>query len=132
MTSIMKRGGRLRWWSLALGLGLTGCKNDNPNYCPGANANNNCAEIDAPAPRCATADDCASPTGACDVASGACAAAAEVAYVAPTGTDNAQCTQAMPCTEIAKALMTNRPYLKLSGETTEQVTITGKPVTLLA
>ena len=79
---------------------------------------------------CSAHSDCA----ASDVClpSGACAAAAEVAYVAPTGTDNAQCTQAMPCTEIAKALMTNRPYLKLSGETTEQVTITGKTVTLLA
>jgi hypothetical protein len=79
---------------------------------------------------CAAHADCAS--AAC-LEDGACAAAEEVAYVSPAGTDNEQCTQAAPCTRLTKALATLRPYVKLSGTTSESVTITdGRRVTLLA
>jgi hypothetical protein len=65
---------------------------------------------------------------------GSCADAGQVAYVepAPTGTDNASCTQAMPCTKVASALQTGRPYVKLEGVTDEQVTLNNRNVTLLA
>jgi hypothetical protein len=65
---------------------------------------------------------------------GSCADAGQVAYVepAPGGTDNNNCTQAMPCTVIAKAVATGRPYVKLKGTTDEQVTLNNRNVTLLA
>jgi len=58
-----------------------------------------------------------------------------VAYVAPapTGTDNPDCTQAMPCTLVRKALNTGRRYVKFTGTTNEAVTVdSGKVVTFLA
>lgn len=64
---------------------------------------------------------------------GSCGDDANVAYVDPAGTDNASCTNAMPCTLVSKALATNRPYVKLTGTTDEAVTIdSGRVVTFLA
>jgi len=65
---------------------------------------------------------------------GACADEGAVAYVSPTGTDNATCSRTMPCTNVTKALATGLPYIKLIGTTDEGATITvdGKSVTFLA
>jgi hypothetical protein len=65
---------------------------------------------------------------------GSCADPVQVAYVAPTGTDNASCTKSTPCTKVAKALATTRPYVKLAGSTDEggTLTIDNRNVTLLA
>lgn len=64
---------------------------------------------------------------------GACADAAEVAYVrSPGGTDNPTCSLAAPCTKIAAALATNRPYVKLHGRLDEEVAIVDRNVTILA
>jgi Right handed beta helix region len=64
--------------------------------------------------------------------SGACGDPAQVAYVSPTGSDNSTCTKALPCLEVLKALEINRPFIKLTGTTNEQVTIVDQNVTLLA
>jgi hypothetical protein len=64
---------------------------------------------------------------------GSCADAGQVAYVDPAGTDNNACTKDMPCTKVAKALATNRPYVKFHGTTNEAVTVNGgRSVTFLA
>lgn len=155
---------------------------DDPYYCPGANPNNNCAEIDAgtDGPKaCTSSSDCAAPTSVCDLEGsstcvqctpseddacqgstpvcgserscrgciahdecasnaclpdGSCADDASIAYVDPTGTDNASCTRSTRCTKITKALATNRPFVKLTGATDEggTVTIDSRNVTLLA
>jgi hypothetical protein len=55
-----------------------------------------------------------------------------VAYVDPTGSDNNNCTFAMPCTEVSKALATGRSYVKLAGTTNEQVTLVNRNITFLA
>src|SRR5262245_22133950 len=134
---------------------VAGCTR-NPNYCPGANPNNNCAEIDAPPEGACTGDgDCGGATPVCDVAArtcvectperaerctgatpvcgtggtcracashtecasaacrpdGACAAEADVAYVAAGG-GGAACTRAVPCGTLAAGLATGRPIVK--------------------
>ena len=64
---------------------------------------------------------------------GSCADGSNVAYVDPGGSDNANCTIQMPCTKVAKALATNRPYVKFHGTTDEGVTVNGgRTVTFLA
>ncbi len=78
---------------------------------------------------CAAHADC--PAAAC-LPDGSCGTDANVAYVDPTGTDNALCTKAMACTKVAKALATGRPFVKFTGTTNEQVAITSQNVTLLA
>jgi hypothetical protein len=78
---------------------------------------------------CTTHDDCDSK--AC-LPDGSCGTDSNVAYVDPTGTDNAMCTQAMRCTKVAKALATNRTYVKFSGSTNDEVSINNRDVTLLA
>jgi hypothetical protein len=79
---------------------------------------------------CSKHSDCAS--AAC-LPDGACGSDSNVAYVAPTGTDNDQCTKAAPCTKVAKALATTRPFVKLSGVTDEAVTVEGgRQVSFLA
>lgn len=78
---------------------------------------------------CAAHTECASAACAPD---GSCADEAQVAYVDPEGTDNAECTAAAPCTRIAQALATSRPYLKLRGTTDEGVVIEERDVTFLA
>ena len=79
---------------------------------------------------CSKHSDCAS--AAC-LPDGACGSDTNVAYVAPTGTDNGECTKAVPCTKVAKALATMRPFVKLSGVTDEAVTVEGgRQVSFLA
>ena len=160
-----------------LSFGLVACKNDNPNYCEGANANNNCAEVDATVGGCTSSAECAAPTAVCDVGgtntcvactpaeaeactgttpvcgsdnacqactthaecsasdvclpTGACADATTVAYVAPGGSGTT-CTQAAPCNKLGAALLTDRPYVKMTGTINDQVTLTNKTVTVLA
>jgi hypothetical protein len=68
---------------------------------------------------------------------GSCAEPSQVAYVKPPalgGTDNPSCTLAMPCTKVASALQTGRPYLKLAGTNDEggTLSIDSRNVTLLA
>jgi hypothetical protein len=86
-------------------------------------------EGDLGCPRCSDHADCTT-SNVC-LPDGSCADPSQVAYVDPSGTDNAQCSLATPCTRVAAALATNRPYLKLRGTTDEAVTI-GRDVTLLA
>jgi hypothetical protein len=80
---------------------------------------------------CSAHSDCSS--SAC-LPDGSCADVGQTAYVepAPVGTDNDTCTFAAPCTVIAKAVATGRPYLKLKGTTNEQVTLNNRNVTILA
>ncbi len=89
------RGWPFAGWSLLLGLSLGGCWKDNPNYCEGA-PNNSCALLDAAAPRCATDDDCAAPTGACDVPSGVCVECTADDATACTGTTPV-CADTLTC-----------------------------------
>lgn len=68
---------------------------------------------------------------------GTCADPGQVAYVRPAalgGTDNSNCTLAMPCTKVAGALATGRAYVKFAGTTDEggTVSIDNRNVTLLA
>lgn len=65
---------------------------------------------------------------------GSCGDESQVAYVDPSSSDNNECSKAMPCTRIAKALATGRPYVKLKGTTDVggTATIDGQAVTLLA
>ncbi|MCW5803955.1 MAG: right-handed parallel beta-helix repeat-containing protein [Deltaproteobacteria bacterium] len=78
---------------------------------------------------CVAHSECS--TAAC-LSDGTCALSPSVAYVDPSGTDNATCTQATPCTSVAKALATNRPFVKFKGATDEAVTLNGQDVTFLA
>ena len=78
---------------------------------------------------CTTHSECAS--NAC-LPDGSCGDDSKVAYVDPTGTDNATCTKATPCTKVAKALATLHPFVKFHGSTNEQVSINNQSVTLLA
>jgi hypothetical protein len=64
---------------------------------------------------------------------GSCGDDTSVAYVepAPAGTDNTNCTKLTPCTTVAKALATNRRFVKFHGTIDEVVSI-NQNVTLLA
>jgi len=104
------------------------CTQAEPSACTGSTPV--CGDDDA-CRACAAHTECAS--AAC-LPDGSCADEGQVAYVAPTGTNNTSCTRAQPCTKIASALATNRPYVKLSGTTDEgnTVTINNQNVTLIA
>src|SRR5262249_32443010 len=58
---------------------------------------------------CAAHPEC-SMSRAC-LPDGSCGTDANVAYVDPTGTDNNVCSHAMPCTLVAKALATGKPFV---------------------
>lgn len=72
---------------------------------------------------------------------GGCAEQKDVAYVSTgtDGTDNTMCTVAAPCTSLAKALATGRPYIRLRGDIplnaplaiSQKVTIYGTKTTRL-
>jgi hypothetical protein len=162
---------------------VTACSTRDPNFCPGANPNDNCHEADADATRCTSNAECSAPAAVCDVGGmmkcvqctaaedaactgttpacggdnacracaahvecrgsdaclpdGKCADPGQVAYVKPPslgGTDNPSCTFAMPCTKVASALQTGRPYVKLAGTNDEggTLTIDNSNVTLIA
>jgi hypothetical protein len=64
---------------------------------------------------CSSQSDC--PTSACELsgsAAGSCAASAEVAWVAGTGTGTA-CTMPEPCATVTAALATHLPYIRVIG-----------------
>jgi hypothetical protein len=90
-------------------------------------------------PICGSNDTCRScpahtecPSDVC-LPDGSCSDGSDIAYIDPGGSDNAICTKAMPCTRVAKALATNRPFIKFHGSTTEAVTVAGgRDVTFLA
>jgi hypothetical protein len=49
---------------LSVGLGLLACYRTDPNYCPGA-LHNNCLNVDAAPPRCASDQECPAPLPVC-------------------------------------------------------------------
>src|SRR4051812_9030526 len=58
---------------VTIALLVAGCaKQDNPFWCPGANPDQNCAEIDAGPTRCTDNTQCGSPTGICDTTTMTC------------------------------------------------------------
>jgi len=68
---------------------VAGClRKDNPNYCPGLNANNNCAEGDAGVRSCTENSQCSAPAPICDVQAQTC--------VQCTTAQPAACTGATP------------------------------------
>jgi len=76
---------------------------------------------------CTAHADC--PSDVC-LPDGSCAAAVEVSYVAPTGTDpvgatDAPCSQAAPCATVAGALLSKelRPTIKVRGSISKSTTI---------
>ena len=90
-------------------------------------------------PVCSADDTCHACTAHSDCASnaclpdGSCGTDSNVAYVDPSGSDNTTCSKVMPCTKVAKALATNRPYVKFAGTTDEAVTVNAaRHVTFLA
>lgn len=89
---------------------VAGCvKKDNPNYCPGLNADNNCAEGDAGILPCSDNSQCSAPVAICDTQRMAC--------VQCTPTQTSACTKATPicgmdercrgCTSHAECPMSN-------------------------
>jgi hypothetical protein len=82
---------------------------------------------------CTTHTDCTA-SNVC-LPDGSCAQPDKVAYVsaAPGGTDNPMCSLATPCTRVAAALATGRPYVKFHGVIDEAVSVNGgRSVTFLA
>jgi hypothetical protein len=80
---------------------------------------------------CVKNADCV-PSNVC-LPNGVCGDDGNVAYVDPAmGTDNADCTSAMPCDTVAAALATKKPNIKLTGTIDEAVAIASRAVTLIA
>lgn len=80
---------------------------------------------------CSAHSDCASTSNVC-LPSGACSDGTNVAYVAPTGTDNPTCSKATPCATLQQAIG-KQPFIKMSGATPGNVSINiNQPVTILA
>lgn len=79
---------------------------------------------------CTTHSDCGWISSVCRP-DGACAAESEVAYVEPGGVGTL-CMKGLPCT-LQAALGTNRPYIKVMGTITENVTVNvANAITILA
>ncbi len=91
-------------------------------------------------PTCGSDDTCrgceahAECNSAACLPDGSCGAESAVAYVDASGTDNATCTRATPCTKLTSAVATGRAYVKITGTINEggTVTIDNHDVTLLA
>ncbi len=85
---------------------------------------------DAGPPACAKHSDCGSSVCLPD---SSCAAATDVAYVDPMGTDAMECTKEAPCPSLQVALSTKRPYVRMTGSsvTGETIRITNQNVTVL-
>ncbi len=107
------------------------CTPDQAGACSGATPA--CGE-DRTCRACRAHAEC--PGSAACLPDGTCADPAQVAYVQPTslgGTDNTSCMLTFPCTKVARALATGRPYVKLAGTTDEAVIVQGaQVVTFLA
>lgn len=89
-------------------------------------------------PACGTDGTCQACTqhNQCDsgvcLLDGTCGDSANVAYVDPRGSGDA-CTREVPCASFAKALSTDRLYIKTTSTVKENVTINrGKPVIIFA
>lgn len=78
---------------------------------------------------CVSHTEC--PSQAC-LPSGECGGDDVVAYVDPQATAITGCTVDDPCQLIEHALATDRPYIKLTGQIVEPVTISANNVTFLA
>lgn len=81
---------------------------------------------------CAAHSDCTA-SNVC-LPDGSCAQPDNVAYIAaaPSGTDNPICSLTTPCTRVAAALATGRPYVKFHGVIDEAVLVNGgRSVTFL-
>jgi hypothetical protein len=81
--------------------------------------------------KCGSDADCTAPNGTC-LPTGACDGDADIAYVITTGTDTGTCPQATPCKTVGYALAsTTKPYVELSGMTTDDGIAISRAVTLL-
>jgi hypothetical protein len=87
-----------------------------------------CDESEHACRACVAHGECASNVCLPD---GSCAAEDQVAYVTTNGA-NTDCTRTSPCAEVADALATHRPYVKLKNSVAEAVTIEDQDVMLLA
>lgn len=101
------------------------CTAAEPGICSGAmpycGADNTCKA-------CSMHSQCAS--NAC-LPDGTCSPVNNVAYVDPTGT-GVSCTKDMPCSSLQLALETRRPVVKMTGTISDNVTISGQNVVMLA
>jgi hypothetical protein len=62
------------------------------------------------------------PSGAC-LPDGSCAPVGMVAFVQAGATDNAMCSESMPCGHVTAAIATNKPNIKITGTIIEHVGI---------
>lgn len=102
------------------------CTSDNKVACTGTTP---ICGADFTCRGCTAHSDCGWISNVCRP-DGACAAESEVAYVEPGGVGTL-CMKRLPCT-LQAALGTNRPYIKIAGTITENVTVDGKNTTILA
>lgn len=86
-----------------------------------------CAADDA-CHACASHSQCSS--NAC-LPDGSCGDDTNVAYVDPAGS-GAACTKALPCAQVAQALATSRPFIKLHGTVDESVAVASRSVSFIA
>lgn len=77
---------------------------------------------------CATHNQCGSNACRPD---GSCVPPNDVAYVDPVGSDSGSCVRDAPCKTLSAALAKNKPYIKMTGTTTDNAVIS-KNVTILA
>ena len=108
------------------------CTPDQAGACAGATPA--CGD-DRACRACRAHSEC--PASATCLPDGSCADPGQVAYVQPPelgGTVNADCSLAVPCTRVASALATARPYVKLAGTNDEggTLSIDSRNVVLLA
>ena len=72
---------------------------------------------------CATSSDVCIPLDFPDTSlAGSCADAGSVAYLDPSG-GGATCSQAAPCAKVAEALATGRPFVKFTGQITDNAAV---------
>lgn len=109
--------------------GVMTCVQCTPGHASACSGTTPVCESDDTCHACSSHDQCSSDVCLPD---GSCSDGTNVAYVDPAGSDNMNCTKASPCTKVAKALATTRPYIKFHGTTDEQVSINNRNVTLLA
>jgi hypothetical protein len=102
------------------------CTTGEPAVCGGLTP----ACIDATCRSCTAHAQCTA-SSAC-LPDGSCADAMQVAYVDPMATDGTECSLPMPCTRIAAALATKRPYVKLRGTIDEAIAIADRDVVVLS
>lgn len=102
------------------------CTPSDPSTCSGSTPV--CGADNACHP-CTRHSECASNTCLPD---GRCTDLTDTAYVDPTGTDTISCTKERPCPSLKEALNTNKPYIRMTGNTTANVSFTNQNVALVA